>query len=134
MSLNEDMRTLAAAKTRLNHIQRELEEFHETDLRGSTVSIHEAMELVIEQSQLMEFIVKLEAEIRVKFAVKKNWFAITTGNIEVLESERLCKKALDEKPFEMSYDMRKQFRIMPWHWIAWRSLKMAQIDAMEEER
>lgn len=133
MSLNEDMRTLAAAKTRLNHLERELEEFHETDLRGSTVSIHEAMELVIEQSQLMEFIIKLEAEIRVKFAVKKHWFAITTGNIEVLESERLCKKALDEKPYVMSYDIRKQFRTMPWHWIAWRSLKMDQIDRMEAD-
>lgn len=133
MSLNEDMRILASAKTRLNHIDRELMTLHETDLRHSTVSVHEVMNLVMERTYLTNFVDRMEEKIRVKFMVKKHWFTVHSGTYEVLENERLCKKALDEKPFMMSYDMRKQFRIMPWHWIAWRSLRMAQIDAMEAD-
>lgn len=120
MSLNEDMRTLASAKARLNQIESEL-------------LTHEESDHISEWFQLKYFIDKTEAEIRAKFAVKKQWFTITTGNFEVLENERLCRKALDEKPFVMPYDIRKKFRIMPWHWIAWRSLKMDQIDAMEAD-
>lgn len=54
-----------------------------------------------------------------------------TRQLREQENERLCRKALDEKPFVMSYDMRKQFKSRPWHWMAWRSLRMAQIDSME---
>lgn len=57
-----------------------------------------------------------------------------TRQMRERENERLCRKELDEKPFVMSYDMRNQFKIMPWHWIAWRSLRMAQIERMEAER
>lgn len=133
MSLNEDMRTLASAKTRLKHIDNELKTLHETDLRHSTVSVHEAMELVMERSRLMEFIIEKEGEIRVKLHVKKHWFRLSTGSFKVIENESLCRRALDEKPYVMSYDIRKQFRTMPWHWIAWRSLRMDQIERMEAD-
>lgn len=118
MSLSKDLRTLAAAKTCLNHIDNELRTLRETDL-------------IDDRFRLKEFIDRLEDDIRMRFLMSKYWISLSTGKFEVLENERLCRKELDEKPFVMSYDMRNQFKIRPWHWMAWRSLRMAQIESME---
>lgn len=133
MSLTEDLRRLAVAKTRLHYIDNGLRMLLETDLEGLTLSFRATGNLVIERRDLTNFIDRLENEVKVKFLVNKHWFVLSTGNFEVLENERLCRKALDEKPFVMSYDMRNQFKIMPWHWMAWRSLRMAQIERMEAD-
>lgn len=63
-----------------------------------------------------------------KVAIFGKW---QTKHLRARENERLCRKTLDEKPFVMSYDMRQQFKTRPWHWMAWRSLRMAQIERME---
>lgn len=131
MSLNEDLRLLAAAKNRLHYINNGLRILLETDLEGLTISFQTAAYLVVERRDLTKFVDRMENEVRVKFLVNKHWLSLSTGNFEVLENERLCRKALDEKPFMMSYDMRNQFKIRPWHWMAWRSLRMAQIERME---
>lgn len=134
MSLNEDLRTLAAAKNRLHYINNGLRMLLETDLEGLIISFQTVAYLVVERRDLTKFVDRMENEVKVKFLVNKHWLSLSTGNFEVLENERLCRKTLDEKPFMMSYDMRNQFKIRPWHWMAWRSLRMAQIERMEAER
>lgn len=134
MDLNEDLRRLATAKNRLLYINNGLRMLLETDLEGLVVSFQTTANLVVERRDLTKFIDRMENEVKVKFLVNKHWLSLSTGKFEVLENERLCRKELDEKPFVMSYDMRNQFKIMPWHWIAWRSLRMAQIERMEAER
>lgn len=131
MSLTEDIRILALAKTFLNHINSEMVSLHKTGLRSPTEGDDKMKNLDVERTQLMEFIDSVEGKIMMKALMNKLWFTLFLGDFKVLEHERLCRKALDEKPFVMSYDMRKQFRTMPWHWIAWRRLKMAQIDKQE---
>ncbi|MGY6401177.1 hypothetical protein ACXITY_25625, partial [Vibrio parahaemolyticus] len=63
MSLTEDIRILALAKTFLNHINGEMVSLYKSDLRSSTAGDDQMKILDAERTHLMEFIDSVEGKV-----------------------------------------------------------------------